>query len=281
MKTGNCGAILYGIELSDEYYPEDKLLKYCPYNLRKRGWKYDVVVPIDEILSQKCPECPLSGFTQTGNRLFDETRAYIKILLPDETETTRRFIAEEAYTRLPDHIPGYSWAGIMLASIYLTLKCPSNSDTPLTIKEIREKVTPFTTPTSRREIPKCVKLLREQGLFPEICIVSPLQHIVSRKKTLRKHLSLEEYELVRDTAKKLEKNQNYRKWKQGRRPTTLAAATVYATLVFYNIKRPMSNWYILPQREIAKIFNLTDVSIRNNYEIIIKFLEEASGVAGR
>lgn len=278
MIKGHCGA-----ELDIEYYTENRLLKTCPYSFTKRGrWNYEPAIPANEILDKKCPECPLSGFVPTGNEFHDKTLAYVKILLSNETKATQHFMAKEACERLPENIPeGHPWASVILASIHLTSKCPSNTDTPLTINETREKVTAFTTHTERRRIPIGVKLLREQGLFPEICLISPLQHIVSRKKELHKFLSPEEYGLVRDTAKKLEKSHDYYKWKQGKKPTTLAAAIVYTTLFFYKIGKSRSSPCAMSQPEVARIFNVTGVSIRNHYTTIEKLLKESLEVPAK
>lgn len=270
---------LCGARLEPAYRYEEKILKLCPYQTK------DNLTPL-ETLTLRCPTCPLANIKHTDDETYNETLAYVKIIIPNETNKTQQILAKTATRNLPKKTPtGYSRNQLILGSIYLASKLPDSSPRPLKINEITDKVKPFIWTTGHKSsrlagwkkdqekakqvsriIRRGASVLRRMRAYPEVCKVSTLQHIVSRRRDLCEHLTTEQYLNIIGIARQLEQSKEYYRWRQGKSPTVTAASIIYAlsSQQDLGITHPV----------LADIFSITRVSIRNQIPAIKGFIEK-------
>lgn len=147
--------------------------------------------------------------------------------------------------------------------VYLLSKCPSNSDRPLSLKEIYLRYAMVEKPIQISTFFNAIKDAKSKGI--QSCRLTPEIIITSKKGNLANFLNISEEEIneIIDRAVKIVKHEEVRKKLSGRNPYVTAATAVYLSCEGYRI---------IAQADVGYIFGVTTSSILTNMGWIKKLV---------
>ena len=187
------------------------------------------------------------------------TRYIIRDILDDDyldyPELSRIDIINSLSTLIDDHqkeLKTYSREYLVAAYIYLTSRCPANSDKPLTENELINK-TQLHPPYFR----KCRNVLRKLGATTcKVTVETILKNPVYQKELEALGLDYPKSVFTDIITEALKRNEENRLKLIGRNPFSIAAGLIYYEA---NHGRGLP----ITQVELSRIFNVTETTIRS------------------
>ena len=172
----------------------------------------------------------------------------------DFSDSDKSFMKSEIIKKSKEipNIVGSSYITHIGAMIFLMAKCPANSNFPLKETVVLERLTKIQH-TSVSSFRDAIVRLKQAGM--ETCRVTYEIAILSRKNELTNMYQIMSLD-ISDTIEKaiqLSKTEPIRRSMMGRHPYAVAAGLIYACQPAHGLR----------QHEIVKIFEITEVSLRN------------------